>query len=609
MKRPLLVWLVFAACAAVGCGVLAWFTREMLRLDHESTEARRLAAVEENVRLALWRMDSALASVHGLEAARPAREYAPFFRADSAYSSSGLAPLPAGSVLLPSPLLGYTPPFVKLQFQIGPDGSIHSPQAPPDDLRQAALAAGIAPERIDGAITLLRDLRANLATTDLAADLPPAPSAPFSAHALADKDQETDRYGSSLFRSDRRSNRADAPAERQTAIREPAAAPPAQIEATPARNEEVKQQLKSAVEQRERAATLDLSNSLNQAVADNRRMQSPVSTNDPSGSGAMATDELAGRRDQGFAGFATASAQSKRQTASTSSAATPAAKGAPRDALAKAEDDAAPEDETPPPPAAAKKTNAIPPDAEGTLQAVWVGHDLLFARRAVIDGKDVVQGAWLDWPELRAWLLTRVSDLLPGARLDPVLPDTAVSSLDAARRLAFLPVQLVPGSVNIDSRALASPLRISIAIAWGGAAIGLAALALLLRGTVRLSERRGAFVSAVTHELRTPLTTFRMYTEMLASGMVQDEAKRRSYVDTLHQESARLSHLVENVLSYARLERGRAAAHVEDTTPAALLARIEERLRQRAQQGGLALRIAFAESTCRYAVAHGYHRG
>ena len=53
MKRPLIVWLVFAACAAVGGGVLAWFTREMLRLERESIAARQLAAQEENIRLAL----------------------------------------------------------------------------------------------------------------------------------------------------------------------------------------------------------------------------------------------------------------------------------------------------------------------------------------------------------------------------------------------------------------------------------------------------------------------------------------------------------------------------------------------------------------------------
>jgi signal transduction histidine kinase len=59
------------------------------------------------------------------------------------------------------------------------------------------------------------------------------------------------------------------------------------------------------------------------------------------------------------------------------------------------------------------------------------------------------------------------------------------------------------------------------------------AAALMLHGVVTLSERRGAFVSAVTHELRTPLTTFRMYAEMLAEGMVQDEQQTKLYLQTL----------------------------------------------------------------------------
>ncbi len=75
-----------------------------------------------------------------------------------------------------------------------------------------------------------------------------------------------------------------------------------------------------------------------------------------------------------------------------------------------------------------------------------------------------------------------------------------------------------------------------------------------------LSERRRIFVSAVTHELRTPLTTFRLYTDMLADGMVSGEEKRRSYLERLRGEAQRLSHLVENVLFYARLESGRAGA-------------------------------------------------
>ncbi len=76
---------------------------------------------------------------------------------------------------------------------------------------------------------------------------------------------------------------------------------------------------------------------------------------------------------------------------------------------------------------------------------------------------------------------------------------------------------------------------------------------MMLRGVLALSERRASFVSAVTHELRSPLTTFRMYAEMLAEGMVRDEQQRDRYLSTLRQEADRLSHLVDNVLQYARL--------------------------------------------------------
>jgi signal transduction histidine kinase len=232
--------------------------------------------------------------------------------------------------------------------------------------------------------------------------------------------------------------------------------------------------------------------------------------------------------------------------------------------------------------------------AVGAIQAVWSDGELFFARRARVDGTEFIQGAWLDWDELEALLLSRVADLLPDATLEPITTGRATNGAEAARRLAFLPVILETGAVATGNGDGWTPLRVSLATAWGSAAIGAAALALLLAGTLRLSERRGAFVSAVTHELRTPLTTFRMYTEMLAGGMVPDESRRRGYLDTLRKEAERLSHLVENVLSYARLERGRASSRVEDTTPLGLLERVEERLRQRAEQGALELRVEFA---------------
>jgi signal transduction histidine kinase len=140
-----------------------------------------------------------------------------------------------------------------------------------------------------------------------------------------------------------------------------------------------------------------------------------------------------------------------------------------------------------------------------------------------------------------------------------------------------------------------SPVRFMLAVAWGAVLLAGIAVAVLLNGAISLSERRGAFVSAVTHELRTPLTTFKMYSEMLADGMVRDESQRKSYLTTLCSEANRLSHLVENVLAYARLERGSARSRVERVTLGQLIARTQEHLQHRAEQAGLQLIVDTSE--------------
>ncbi|HTY86173.1 MAG TPA: HAMP domain-containing sensor histidine kinase, partial [Candidatus Acidoferrum sp.] len=60
----------------------------------------------------------------------------------------------------------------------------------------------------------------------------------------------------------------------------------------------------------------------------------------------------------------------------------------------------------------------------------------------------------------------------------------------------------------------------------------------------------------VSHELKTPLTSIRMFSELLAEGRVADPAKQHSYLNIITAEAARLTRLINNVLDFARLERG-----------------------------------------------------
>ncbi len=230
---------------------------------------------------------------------------------------------------------------------------------------------------------------------------------------------------------------------------------------------------------------------------------------------------------------------------------------------------------------------------EGYLQPIWIDDALILARRICVTGCCYVQGCWMDWPALREHLLAEVADLLPNADLRPVLESDGD---ERTHFLAALPLQLVaPPALDDAPLAAGSPLRLSLIIVWIGVLLAGAAVGALLLGALKLSERRGTFVSAVTHELRTPLTTFRMYTEMLDEGMVTDEQKRKRYLQVLRGEANRLSHLVENVLAYARLERGRAAQRIEALPLAGLIERIRGRLEERARRDDMRVEVSIPD--------------
>ncbi len=88
-------------------------------------------------------------------------------------------------------------------------------------------------------------------------------------------------------------------------------------------------------------------------------------------------------------------------------------------------------------------------------------------------------------------------------------------------------------------------------------ALGLTGLWRSARAQIKLAQNKDDFISAVSHELRTPLTSIRMYSEMLEKNWVKSEDKLVEYYMNMRQESERLSRLIENVLDFSRIQRGR----------------------------------------------------
>ncbi len=80
----------------------------------------------------------------------------------------------------------------------------------------------------------------------------------------------------------------------------------------------------------------------------------------------------------------------------------------------------------------------------------------------------------------------------------------------------------------------------------------------------RLTERmRVDFVANASHELRTPLATLSGFIETLQGPAAEDEPARRRFLDIMAREAARMSRLIDDLLSLSRIELDK---HVRPTT-------------------------------------------
>lgn len=238
-------------------------------------------------------------------------------------------------------------------------------------------------------------------------------------------------------------------------------------------------------------------------------------------------------------------------------------------------------------PEAMKQSWGAPrPVFAGAFQPAWLGDEAFLLRHShEVGAVKQIEGVWLKTAVFREMLLGEISDLLPHARLRPADETTQAAN---ALTLASFPWELIPGEAP-TAAAVRGPVLTSLTVGWVAVVIALLAGAALVQGIMKLSERRASFVSAVTHELRTPLTTFRLYSDMLESGSVTDEGKRTSYFRTLRREADRLSHLVENVLAFSRIERRPTKPALKELPVANLFDDMRERFEERLEGAGLKL--------------------
>lgn len=98
------------------------------------------------------------------------------------------------------------------------------------------------------------------------------------------------------------------------------------------------------------------------------------------------------------------------------------------------------------------------------------------------------------------------------------------------------------------------------------------------------------FISSVSHELRTPLFSILGFSSMLLKDNdTLDSATRHEFTSIIHDESSRLSSLIEDLLTISRIESGKAKYRPEPISLVDLVAGVADILRRQAAEKDIEL--------------------
>jgi two-component system, OmpR family, phosphate regulon sensor histidine kinase PhoR len=220
---------------------------------------------------------------------------------------------------------------------------------------------------------------------------------------------------------------------------------------------------------------------------------------------------------------------------------------------------------------------------------------------------------WHDVPRI-------VHDLFPRLYSAEAGPPSRVNVVDAHGRIVYGPplghgaltlgrqfaTTLYKWRVNVSMSAaetLASEVeqRRLLEMALVGASsvvvlVGLLVSAIAAFRERKLAELKSEFVANVSHELKTPLSLVRMFSEMLLSGRAPAD-KQKQYLEIIVTESERLTALIDNVLDFARVDRGEGSFALASTPLAETLARAVDICRPRAERQGVVLELSLPEGS------------
>lgn len=166
----------------------------------------------------------------------------------------------------------------------------------------------------------------------------------------------------------------------------------------------------------------------------------------------------------------------------------------------------------------------------------------------------------------------------------PAFFSTALGSFFAGWR-----IELYSGEANIFDRAASRQIAV---YTWTGVLVivlilgagGLAARTVTRQ--IRLNRLKNDFLATVSHELKTPLASMRVLVDTLLEGNIRDQKQADEYLHLTAKENERLSRMIDNFLTFSRMERNKKAFDIIDTSPASIAADAVEAVRTKFDTAG-----------------------
>lgn len=119
----------------------------------------------------------------------------------------------------------------------------------------------------------------------------------------------------------------------------------------------------------------------------------------------------------------------------------------------------------------------------------------------------------------------------------------------------------------------------------------------MMASRISKSEQlKNDFITSVSHELRTPLTSIKGWVITLKAAEGSNQALFHDGLDIIESESDRLTHMVDELLDFSKMDNGRIAIHLTSVDLTELLQHIGRQLTPRATRQGISLEVKIEEN-------------